>query len=266
MASSSRRSCFQCEDSSSEDFRNGWRLRSGDFAQLCHRCASVYEEGRFCEFFHSNDEGWRDCESCGKLVHCGCIASFHAYLLLDFGGIICMECSKMNFILARKRCLPLETQIGLGDSQLDAARRIQIEPHYWPRVTDSELQRISRTPKCIVIPLFEKLLSATDADLGLARLVIPKKCAETFFPDISEPHSLPIKIRDTEGKEWEFRYRSWPNGDSKMYVLEGLRDYMISMKWQAGDVVTFYRLDPERKLVMGLRKTSAKPQLHEISP
>ena len=64
--------------------------------------------------------------------------------------------------------------------------------------------------------------------------LIKKK--QTFFPDISEPHGLPIKIRDTEGKEWEFRYRSWPNGDSKMYVLEGLRDYMISMKWQAGDV------------------------------
>ncbi|KAK2984716.1 hypothetical protein RJ640_004541 [Escallonia rubra] len=28
--------------------------------------SSVFEEGRFCETFHSNDDGWRDCESCGK--------------------------------------------------------------------------------------------------------------------------------------------------------------------------------------------------------
>lgn len=30
-------------------------------------CSSVYEDGRFCETFHSNDDGWRDCESCGKV-------------------------------------------------------------------------------------------------------------------------------------------------------------------------------------------------------
>lgn len=43
MASSSRMSCFQCQDSSSspDHFRNGWRLRSGEHAQLCPRCAWV---------------------------------------------------------------------------------------------------------------------------------------------------------------------------------------------------------------------------------
>jgi hypothetical protein len=117
-----------------------------------------------------------------------------------------------------------------------------------------------------VVPLFEKLLSATDADLALARLVIPTKCAETFFPDVSESRGVHLKIRDTKGKEWDFRYRSLPSHDGKVYVLEELRDFMISMKWQAGDVVTFYRLEPERKLVMGLRKSSAHPIVHEISP
>lgn len=107
--------------------------------------SSVYEYGRFCETFHASDDGWRDCESCGKvsgkgishsciykdryvyetvsvhvyartlfekhrlavtffslqLVHCGCIVSFNTYLLLDFGGIMCTECSKKNFILVR---------------------------------------------------------------------------------------------------------------------------------------------------------------------
>ncbi|KAL3325558.1 hypothetical protein AABB24_036671 [Solanum stoloniferum] len=67
-SSSTTTFCFQCEDSSnSVTFRNGWRLRSGKFAQLCHRCASVYEYGRFCVTFHSSDDGWRDCESCGKV-------------------------------------------------------------------------------------------------------------------------------------------------------------------------------------------------------
>ncbi|KAL7249494.1 hypothetical protein ACSBR1_011653 [Camellia fascicularis] len=262
-SSSSRKACFQCEDSDSTQFRNGWRLRSGHFAQLCNRCSSLYEEGRFCDTYHSNDDGWRDCESCGKLVHCGCIASFHAYMLLDFGGVICMECSKVNFILARKRCLYSETQIGIGEPQGDAARPIQIDPQYWPRVTDQELQQIARKTNSVVIPLFEKLLSASDADHKLARLVIPKKCAEAFFPKITTPHGCPLKIQDTEGKEWEFQFHFWPNSGSKMYVLEGLRDYMVSVQWQAGDIVTFYRIEPEKKLVMGLRKTCASVSPYE---
>ncbi|KAK6132838.1 hypothetical protein DH2020_033437 [Rehmannia glutinosa] len=262
MASSSRMSCFQCHHSSSsfDHFRNGWRLRSGEHAQLCPRCASVYEEGRFCETFHSDDDGWRDCESCGKLVHCGCIVSFSNHLLLDFGGIICMECSRLNFLLARKRCLSLDPDTRTREPYQESPGQGPIEAQFWPRVTDLELQQVSRNPKATVTPLFEKILSASDADLKLARLIIPKRCAEAFFPDISGLHGLRglcIKIQDTEGYEWEFHYRYWLNGGSRIYVLEGLRDYMVSKKWQPGDTVTFYRVEPGGKVVMGLRKTSA---------
>lgn len=59
---------------------------------------------------------------------------------------------------------------------------------------------------------------------------------------VSEPHGFPLKIQDTEGKEWEFHFRYWPNSGSKMYVLEGLRDYMIGMKWQAGDIGNFFAI------------------------
>lgn len=176
--------------------------------------------------------------------------SFNTYLLLDFGGIMCMECSKKNFILARNRCLSHETPVPTGESQLDATQTM-IEPQYMPHVTESKLQKIS------IKPLFQKLLSASDADLTLSRLVIPKKCAEAYFPRLSGPLKIPISILDTEGKEWNFHFRFWPNSRSKMYVLEGLRDYMVSKKWQAGDVVTFYRIEPGQKLVMGLRNTSA---------
>ncbi|XP_047254337.1 B3 domain-containing protein Os07g0679700 isoform X5 [Capsicum annuum] len=186
-----------------------------------------------------------------KLVHCGCIVSFNTYLLLDFGGIMCTECSKKNFILARNRCLSDETPpVPTGESRLNATQTV-LEPRYRPRVTELKLQNIS------IKPLFQKLLSASDADLALSRLVIPKKCAEAYFPPLSGPHKIPINILDTEGKEWNFHYRFWPNSRSKMYVLEGLRDYMVSKKWRAGDVVTFYRIEPGQKLVMGLRNTSA---------
>lgn len=155
-----------------------------------------------------------------------------------------MQCSRMNFILARKRGLSSEPQMGNGETQGDAARRIQIDPQYRPQITNLELQQIGQKIKSVVIPLFEKLLSASDADHKLARLVIPKKCAE-----------------DTEGKEWELHFCYWINNGSKMYVLEGLKDYISSRQWQAGDIVTFYRIEPEKKLMIGLRKTCASSTL-----
>ncbi|KAL6543228.1 hypothetical protein OROHE_010748 [Orobanche hederae] len=239
MASSSRISCFQCQDSSSapDHFRNGWRLRSGDHAQLCPLCASVYEKERFCETFHLENDGWRGCESCGKLVHCGCIVSFSNHLLLDFGGIICMDCSRLNFLLERNRCLSLEPDIRTREPNQEPLGKGQVEAQFSPRVTDLEQQQVSRNPKATLslTPLFEKILTASDADLKLARLIIPKRCAEAFFPDISGLHGLRIKIQDIEGNEWEFHYRYWLNGGSRIYVLEGLQDYMVPKKWQPGD-------------------------------
>ncbi|KAK6154310.1 hypothetical protein DH2020_008558 [Rehmannia glutinosa] len=174
-----------------------------------------------------------------QLVHCGCIVSFSNHLLLDFGGIICMECSRLNFLLARKRCLSLDPDTRTGEPYQESPGQGPIEAQFWPRVTDLELQQVYRNPKATVTPLFEKILSASDADLKLARLIIPKRCV---FPDISGLHGLRglrIKIQDTEGYEWEFHYRYWLNGGSRIYVLEGLRDYMVSKKWQPGDTVTF---------------------------
>lgn len=182
-------------------------------------------------------------------------------MLLDLGGVICMQCSRMNFILARKRGLSSEPQMGNGETQGDAARRIQIDPQYRPQITNLELQQIGQKIKSVVIPLFEKLLSASDADHKLARLVIPKKCAEAFFPEITSPLGCPVKIQDTEGKEWELHFCYWINNGSKMYVLEGLKDYISSRQWQAGDIVTFYRIEPEKKLMIGLRKTCASSTL-----
>lgn len=86
--------------------RKGWRRRSGDFSDLCDRCASVYEEGKFCETFHINSSGWRCCESCGKQIHCGCIVSFHMFVLLDAGGIECITCARKSFILTPNPAWP----------------------------------------------------------------------------------------------------------------------------------------------------------------
>ncbi|ONM58458.1 B3 domain-containing transcription factor VAL3 [Zea mays] len=99
------------------------------------------------------------------------------------------------------------------------------------------------------------MLSASDAG-RIGRLVLPKKCAETYFPPISQPEGLPLKVQDASGKEWIFQFRFWPNNNSRMYVLEGVTPCIQSMQLQAGDTVTFSRIDPEGKLIMGFRKAT----------
>ncbi|XP_062087334.1 B3 domain-containing protein Os07g0563300 [Humulus lupulus] len=457
----------ECKELKPERSRKGWRLRTGELADLCDRCASAFEEGRFCETFHGNASGWRCCESCGKRIHCGCIVSIHAFTLLDPGGIECITCARKNVFLTsnptwaqsflfpserlkdlsmtknwnqlagsgpvpwrqapslfsssipssemqprvpfevdissainklgnveristcsldknkiedlserlhngclklgaqeiheristcslEKRkiedlserlhngCLKLgaqeihengitgknceeqissclsmsqhssslkedpstpqfgmivpysgpietndqlvvsgtnlrptppslskqflqngvdpsgETHIRNARPRADARGRNQLLPRYWPRFTDQELQQITGDSNSVITPLFEKMLSASDAG-RIGRLVLPKKCAEAYFPPISQPEGLPLKVQDAKGKEWIFQFRFWPNNNSRMYVLEGVTPCIQSMQLQAGDIVTFSRLEPEGKLVMGFRKASAAP-------
>ncbi|KAJ6706987.1 B3 DOMAIN-CONTAINING PROTEIN [Salix viminalis] len=396
------RKCFNsdCTDVKS---RKGWRLRSGDFAELCDRCASAYEEGSFCEAFHLRASGWRCCESCGKRVHCGCIVSIQAFTLLDAGGIACLACARKSFVLTsnpawsplfyhasfpeRLKDLSVKSwsqlagsgpvpwrqapslilgetfsapslekrkvedfsekfingnlrirlrdivengnagiigeeqsqtpsslmedasaqQFGIstpykslsesnsqiegsvnalqpappppftkhfhgslhngvdssvdghirnGKPRTDARGRSQLLPRYWPRFTDGELHQISGNSNSVIKPLFEKMLSASDAG-RIGRLVLPKKCAEAYFPPISQPEGLPLRVQDSTGKEWIFQFRFWPNNNSRMYVLEGVTPCIQNMQLQAGDTVTFSRLEPEGKLVMGFRKASS---------
>ncbi|KAL8138285.1 hypothetical protein V2J09_004286, partial [Rumex salicifolius] len=95
LSMSSAASCFnnECREAKSESRRKGWRLRNGDHAELCDCCASAFEEGKFCDTFHQHVAGWRSCESCGKPVHCGCIAAEHTFVLLDAGGVNCVDCA-----------------------------------------------------------------------------------------------------------------------------------------------------------------------------
>ncbi|CAI9755145.1 unnamed protein product [Fraxinus pennsylvanica] len=432
------KTCFNsnCKEAS-DKWRRGWRCRTGEYADLCDGCASAYEEGNFCEMFHLNASGWRCCESCGKQIHCGCIVSFHMFILLDAGGIECLSCAKNNIltpnpawpppphflssepermkdistrnwstitgsgpipwrqapslfngssiqfdsqprmafgddisdgidrfricerlsssflekkeessfgrlIYGKLRSGPFETvedrnaglskegqpnlsvnvshlrsfpkndsptsklnlaaappfrneindidqvsatllqqpslstlvgkqvcihngmdssgeaQVCNGKSRGDVRGRNQLLPRYWPRITDKELQQISSASNSVITPLFEKMLSASDAG-RIGRLVLPKKCAEAYFPPISQPEGLPLKVHDLKGKEWSFQFRFWPNNNSRMYVLEGITPCIQSMELQAGDVVTFSRLEPEGKLVMGGRKASTAP-------
>ncbi|KAE9610793.1 putative transcription factor & chromatin remodeling CW-Zn-B3/VAL family [Lupinus albus] len=432
------RSCMNvaCASTTSNRWRKGWALRSGELADLCDKCGSAYEQSTFCDLFHSNEDGWRECTSCGKRLHCGCAASLSQLELLDLGGVSCINCVK-NFGLQpvastekangsgtskvknvnEQHCISLANQLNvrgmqighyaesdglrcwlkahnnvdtsgtsaemkleevspliedigntlisqfrhefngsskavkadnnksdmemrdiyeslaqtnlsmtlaapLGNSnpfqraivdereqsktappllsgsrsrillpkpprstlavgleantgmtsQIRVARppaegrgRNQLLPRYWPRITDQELQQISGGSNSTIVPLFEKMLSASDAG-RIGRLVLPKACAEAYFPPISQPEGLPLRIQDVKGKEWVFQFRFWPNNNSRMYVLEGVTPCIQSMQLQAGDTVTFSRMDPEGKLVMGFRKAINPSAVKDAHP
>ncbi|KAG1371485.1 B3 domain-containing protein [Cocos nucifera] len=406
------------------EWKKGWRLKSGGFANLCNKCGMAYEQLIFCNIFHQNESGWRECLFCGKRLHCGCIASKFSFDLLDNGGVQCINCMKnselcfvssevvQNFLPQHNQGLfslstikvkdekvnnvdrtiagsagelptvsangrmdvsaidkgkvvmqlgknidsnqrrivdieqrksengsfqhmkwnhlsPSTAEVGRltlgtsnaerplvmlpppnalteggdenkassafqqvqrnyqflphlpkagsgatpdaskdGVSHMRVARppaegrgRNQLLPRYWPRITDEELQQISGDSNSTIVPLFEKVLSASDAG-RIGRLVLPKACAEAYFPPISQPEGLPLTVQDAKGKEWHFQFRFWPNNNSRMYVLEGVTPCIQSLQLQAGDTVTFSRIDPEGKLVMGFRKATNTAPLH----
>ncbi|CAA0820635.1 B3 domain-containing transcription repressor VAL1 [Striga hermonthica] len=409
-----------CRATTSPDWKKGWSLKSGGLAWLCYNCGSAYENSIFCETFHSEDFGWRPCRVCGKMVHCGCIASRHLHEYMDFGGVACISCAKRLETHAREtmtpsdilngkfdsliikamdgtldddkfsteRPLQLTKSIGVNDitsafeqikrdepsvlktsetgrnltsapssvfikpdnmgtrhhlnkdmpesltqpclsfslsanpplagssslsphfaggivegsdqnkgslqktrpvlakppkpspmagsetsraggSQVRVPRppaegrgRSQLLPRYWPRITDQELQQLSGDLNSTIVPLFEKILSASDAG-RIGRLVLPKACAEAYFPTINQSEGIPIKIQDIKGKEWTFQFRFWPNNNSRMYVLEGVTPCIQSMQVQAGDTVIFSRRDPGGQLVIGCRKTITNTDVQE---
>ncbi|CAD5328624.1 unnamed protein product [Arabidopsis thaliana] len=418
-SSLSARFCFnhECFEFKLDHCRPGWRLRSGDFVDLCDRCASAYEQGKFCDVFHQRASGWRCCESCGKRIHCGCIASASAYTLMDAGGIECLACARKKFALGpnfspspsflfqspisekfkdlsinwssstrsnqisyqppscldpsvlqfdfrnrggnnefsqpaskervtactmeKKRGMndmigklmsenskhyrvspfpnvnvyhplislkegPCGTQLAFpvpittpiektGHSRLDGSNlwhtrnssplsrlhndlnggadspfesksrnvmahletpgKYQVVPRFWPKVSykNQVLQNQSKESESVVTPLFEKILSATDTG---KRLVLPKKYAEAFLPQLSHTKGVPLTVQDPMGKEWRFQFRFWPSSKGRIYVLEGVTPFIQTLQLQAGDTVIFSRLDPERKLILGFRKAS----------
>nr|AGN12860.1 putative B3 domain-containing transcription factor VAL3 [Leavenworthia alabamica] len=435
MSSSlSPRFCFnsECFEFRLEHNRPGWRLRTGDFADLCDRCASVYEQGKFCDIFHIKASGWRCCDSCGKRIHCGCIVSASSFMLLDAGGVECLVCARKKVALGsnfsqspsflfqspisekfkdlsinwssptgsnqisyqpssllgpsvlqfnrggtyefnqpiskdRATACPMEKEKGMNlfmgklmnensknykvspcpnvnvyhplmplkegtcgtqhdfpvpittltertghfrqyesnlwhtpnasppshlhnslnggaeslfesksqnlRTHLDTPGKYQVVPRYWPKISNKNqiLQNQSNEyPSCLIETTLEYNIMLSASDTGkVGRLVLPKKCAEAFFPRISNTEGVPLKVQDSMGKEWTFQFRFWPNNRSRMYVLEGVTPCIQSMQLQAGDTelilrelksiflsVIFSQLDPERKLIMGFRKAS----------
>ncbi|XP_010536997.1 PREDICTED: B3 domain-containing transcription repressor VAL1-like [Tarenaya hassleriana] len=137
-----RAPCHNCDSVTAVSHR-GWRLNSGAYAVLCRRCWSAYEDGTFCEIFHSNYSGWTFCERCDRVIHCNCAISFGQYVTTDLDGVICKAChdcvdaavkkelpsdTTITKILQRSNAGPSGTKDAVASSSAQAAAPTHDEP------------------------------------------------------------------------------------------------------------------------------------------
>ncbi|KAK9064698.1 hypothetical protein SSX86_016080 [Deinandra increscens subsp. villosa] len=89
--------------------------------------------------------------------------------------------------------------------------------------------------------LFSKKLQKSDVGV-LKRIVLPKKPAETHLPALIAKEGIILEMEDLDGiNVWCFKFRFWPNNNSRMYVLEGTGDFAEEHGLQLGDYIMLYR-------------------------
>ncbi|XP_026429088.1 AP2/ERF and B3 domain-containing transcription factor At1g50680-like [Papaver somniferum] len=100
--------------------------------------------------------------------------------------------------------------------------------------------------------LFQKELAPSDVG-KLNRLVIPKRFAEKYFPEVSKEEKHPgviddiqLSFFDREMKCWTFRYCYWRSSQSYVFT-RGWNRFVKDRKLEAKDMVTFYKCRKEQK-------------------
>ncbi|CAH1417538.1 unnamed protein product [Lactuca virosa] len=89
--------------------------------------------------------------------------------------------------------------------------------------------------------LFSKKLQKSDVGV-LKRIVLPKKAAELHLPALIAKEGIIMEMDDMDNMHvWCFKFRFWPNNNSRMYVLEGTGEFAEEHELQLGDYIMLYR-------------------------
>lgn len=76
----------------------------------------------------------------------------------------------------------------------------------------------------------------TTSDLSrIGRVVLPKEDALVAFGEVAASAKLQVRVRDVYQREFTFGYRVWPNNNSTMHVLEGMRPFFNAVGVQPDD-------------------------------
>ncbi|XP_057972527.1 AP2/ERF and B3 domain-containing transcription factor At1g51120-like [Malania oleifera] len=98
--------------------------------------------------------------------------------------------------------------------------------------------------------LFQKELTLSDVG-KLNRLVIPKKYAVRYFPQLSDGEdSMQVVVFDKQMKPWTFRYCYWKSSQSFVFT-KGWNRFVKEKQLREKDVITFYKRDSRRAMKEG---------------
>ncbi|KAK7377581.1 hypothetical protein VNO80_03008 [Phaseolus coccineus] len=102
--------------------------------------------------------------------------------------------------------------------------------------------------------LFKKELKNSDVS-SLRRMILPKKAAETFLPALDSKEGILMNMDDKDGTHvWSFKYRFWPNNNSRMYVLENTGEFVSTHGLRFGDTIVVYQHIENNNYVIQARK------------
>ncbi|RVX06778.1 B3 domain-containing transcription factor FUS3 [Vitis vinifera] len=80
--------------------------------------------------------------------------------------------------------------------------------------------------------------------------VIGVRMAETHLPLLEAKEGILITMYDLDGQHvWNFKYRFWPNNNSRMYVLENTGEFVNVHGLQLGDYIMLYHDGQTQSLV-----------------
>ncbi|KAE8021270.1 hypothetical protein FH972_007177 [Carpinus fangiana] len=113
--------------------------------------------------------------------------------------------------------------------------------------------------------LFQKELKNSDVG-SLRRMVLPKKAAEAHLPVLDSKEGILISMDDLDGLHvWSFKYRYWPNNNSRMYVLENTGDFVTTHGLQLGDFIMIYQDNQNQNYVIQAKKASDQDVFTDIT-
>ncbi|XP_030461746.1 B3 domain-containing transcription factor FUS3-like [Syzygium oleosum] len=113
--------------------------------------------------------------------------------------------------------------------------------------------------------LFQKELKNSDVS-SLRRMILPKKAAETHLPALESKEGIFINMHDLDGHHtWSFKYRFWPNNNSRMYVLENTGDFVTIHGLQLGDYIMVYQDCLNHNYVIQAKKASEEDVYTDIT-
>lgn len=97
-------------------------------------------------------------------------------------------------------------------------------------------------------------------------MILPKKAAEAHLPALECKEGIPIRMEDLDGFHvWTFKYRYWPNNNSRMYVLENTGDFVNAHGLQLGDFIMVYQDLYSNNYVIQARKASEEEEVDVIN-